>query len=157
MTNVNKTQIIDYDGHIIDNLKEWMSNNKLSKLGFNYNVIAILGSQSSGKSTLLNNLFKTSFDVMNTKLGHSQTTQGLWLSYDKFEEELADASHDGSDVEPKNKSNNKHVINPTLILDVEGNDSKERGENRLTFEHRSALFSLALADCVILLHLIMDY
>ncbi|CXI54323.1 protein SEY1, putative [Plasmodium berghei] len=149
MTDVNKTQIIDYDGHIIDNLKEWMNNNKLSKLGFNYNVIAILGSQSSGKSTLLNNLFKTSFDVMNTKLGHSQTTQGLWLSYDKFEDELTDASNEETDVEPQNKSNNKHVINPTLILDVEGNDSKERGENRLTFEHRSALFSLALADCVI--------
>ncbi|SCM11024.1 protein SEY1, putative [Plasmodium chabaudi adami] len=149
MANASKTQIIDYEGHIIDDLKEWMSDNGLSKLGFNYNVIAILGSQSSGKSTLLNNLFKTSFEVMNTKLGHSQTTQGLWLSYDKFEDELAGGSSEGTDAESKNKSGDKPVVNPTLILDVEGNDSKERGENRLTFEHRSALFSLALADCVI--------
>eukprot|EP00922_Rhytidocystis_sp_ex-Travisia-forbesii_P056668 GHVS01083847.1.p1 GENE.GHVS01083847.1~~GHVS01083847.1.p1 ORF type:complete len:797 (-),score=108.14 GHVS01083847.1:433-2823(-) len=37
----------------------------------------------------------------------------------------------------------------TIIIDVEGNDSKERGEDRLTFEHRAALFSLALADCVV--------
>lgn len=135
-----KTQIIDYDGNMIADLKEWMIRNKLANLGFNYNVVAILGSQSSGKSTLLNNLFKTSFDVMNTKLGHSQTTQGLWLSFDTFEE---------SPVSPLEKGNTTTPINPTLILDVEGNDSKERGDNRLTFEHRSALFSLALADCLI--------
>ncbi|CAG9476072.1 unnamed protein product [Plasmodium vivax] len=135
-----KTQIIDYDGNIMEDLKEWMIRNKLANLGFNYNVIAILGSQSSGKSTLLNNLFKTSFDVMNTKLGHSQTTQGLWLSFDTFEDSSAGPSEQGSTT---------RKVNPTLILDVEGNDSKERGDNRLTFEHRSALFSLALADCVI--------
>ncbi|KJP89838.1 hypothetical protein AK88_00549 [Plasmodium fragile] len=135
-----KTQIIDYDGNMMEDLKEWMISNKLANLGFNYNVIAILGSQSSGKSTLLNNLFKTSFDVMNTKLGHSQTTQGLWLSFDTFED---------SSVSPSKKGSSTSPVNPTLILDVEGNDSKERGDNRLTFEHRSALFSLALADCVI--------
>ncbi|SBS89705.1 protein SEY1, putative [Plasmodium malariae] len=152
-----KTQIIDYDGNIIEDLKEWMIRNNLSNLGFNYNVIAILGSQSSGKSTLLNNLFKTSFDVMNTKLGHSQTTQGLWLSYDTFEDNL---NGPNGKVENENNQNvtisngvkikgKGNSISPTLILDVEGNDSKERGDNRLTFEHRSALFSLALADCVI--------
>ncbi|GAB68532.1 GTP binding protein, partial [Plasmodium cynomolgi strain B] len=135
-----KTQIIDYDGNIMEDLKEWMIRNKLANLGFNYNVIAILGSQSSGKSTLLNNLFKTSFDVMNTKLGHSQTTQGLWLSFDTFED---------TSVTPSEQGSTTNRVNPTLILDVEGNDSKERGDNRLTFEHRSALFSLALADCVI--------
>jgi len=37
----------------------------------------------------------------------------------------------------------------TLIVDVEGTDSKERGENRKTFEHRASLFSLAIADMVI--------
>ncbi|SOV18788.1 root hair defective 3 GTP-binding protein (RHD3) homolog, putative [Plasmodium gaboni] len=137
---VEKTQIIDYEGNVLEDLKEWMIDNKLNDLGFNYNVIAVLGSQSSGKSTLLNNLFKTSFDVMNTKQGHSQTTKGLWLSYDKFDDE-----NNNSSSFFKLKKKNK----PTLILDVEGTDSKERGDNRLTFEHRSALFCLALADCVI--------
>ncbi|ETW16247.1 hypothetical protein PFMG_00187 [Plasmodium falciparum IGH-CR14] len=137
---VEKTQIIDYDGNVIEDLKEWMIDNKLNDLGFSYNVIAVLGSQSSGKSTLLNNLFKTSFDVMNTKQGHSQTTKGLWLSYDKFDDETNNSSSFFK-LKKKNK--------PTLILDVEGTDSKERGDNRLTFEHRSALFCLALADCVI--------
>ncbi|ANQ10574.1 Protein SEY1-like protein [Plasmodium coatneyi] len=140
MQTDRKTQIIDYDGNMIEDLKEWMIRNKLANLGFNYNVVAILGSQSSGKSTLLNNLFKTSFDVMNTKLGHSQTTQGLWLSFDTFED---------SSLSPLEKGSKTPPVNPTLILDVEGNDSKERGDNRLTFEHRSALFSLALADCLI--------
>ncbi|SBS87527.1 protein SEY1, putative [Plasmodium ovale] len=158
MESMHKTQIIDYDGNIMEDLNEWMKKNNLANLGFNYNVIAILGSQSSGKSTLLNNLFKTSFDVMNTKLGHSQTTQGLWLSYDKFEENTVNATNDQvEDVNNVNKvikkgkqlKGEKEGVNPTLILDVEGNDSKERGDNRLTFEHRSALFSLALADCVI--------
>ncbi|SOV24902.1 root hair defective 3 GTP-binding protein (RHD3) homolog, putative [Plasmodium sp. DRC-Itaito] len=137
---VEKTQIIDYEGNVLEDLKEWMIDNKLNDLGFNYNVIAVLGSQSSGKSTLLNNLFKTSFDVMNTKQGHSQTTKGLWLSYDKFDDENNNTSSFFK-LKKKNK--------PTLILDVEGTDSKERGDNRLTFEHRSALFCLALADCVI--------
>ncbi|GAW83055.1 hypothetical protein, conserved [Plasmodium gonderi] len=163
MMSDGKTQIIDYDGNMMEDLKEWIIRNNLSNLGFNYNVIAILGSQSSGKSTLLNNLFKTSFDVMNTKLGHSQTTQGLWLSYDTFEDDRNTCSESSSlglenggqknvtinSSSTKKMGNNARGLSPTLILDVEGNDSKERGDNRLTFEHRSALFSLALADCVI--------
>ncbi|CRH03976.1 root hair defective 3 GTP-binding protein (RHD3) homolog, putative [Plasmodium relictum] len=151
------TQIIDYDGNIVGDLKEWMSKNKLSNLGFDYNVIAILGSQSSGKSTLLNHLFKTCFDVMNTKQGHSQTTKGLWLSYEMFQN---NSSFDyANNLEHKiyndinylnnEKKRENNETRPTLILDVEGTDSKERGDNRLTFEHRSALFCLALADCVI--------
>lgn len=157
----NITQMIDYDGNIVSDLKSWMLEHKLSNLGFDYNVIAILGSQSSGKSTLLNNLFSTSFDVMDTKKGHSQTTKGLWMSYELFEKE----SEEETENDMKNESNttqgvrvsptssvnkgNKRKINPALIIDVEGTDSKERGDDRLTFEHRSALLCLALADCVI--------
>ncbi|CRG95680.1 root hair defective 3 GTP-binding protein (RHD3) homolog, putative [Plasmodium gallinaceum] len=151
------TQIIDYDGNIIGDLKAWMCRNKLSNLGFDYNVIAILGSQSSGKSTLLNHLFKTCFDVMNTKQGHSQTTKGLWLSYEMFQEDSCVVNTNNIENKIYNDTNypnnenkrEKNEITPTLILDVEGTDSKERGDNRLTFEHRSALFCLALADCVI--------
>lgn len=39
------------------------------------NVVAVLGSQSSGKSTLLNGVFGTTFDVMNENQ-RRQTTKG---------------------------------------------------------------------------------
>ena len=63
------------------------------KTGFEYNVVAVFGSQSTGKSalvhscfvvnligTLLNNLFGTEFDVMNEKV-RQQTTKGLIQSF----------------------------------------------------------------------------
>jgi len=41
------------------------------KLGNDYRTVAVIGCQSSGKSTLLNLLFQTQFDVMNNKLGRT--------------------------------------------------------------------------------------
>jgi hypothetical protein len=92
-------------------------------LGKNYNTVSIIGCQSSGKSTLLNNLFQTSFEVMSDDKGRGQTTKGIWSSLCK-----------------KNK---------ILILDVEGTDSKERGDDRHKFENCASLFGLALADLLI--------
>lgn len=66
----------------------------------NYHVMSIIGSQSSGKSTLLNEMFQTGFDVLNRKERIGQTTKGVWMAVD---------------------TNLKIVI-----LDVEGSDSKER-------------------------------
>jgi nicotinamide riboside kinase len=37
--------------------------------GFAYHVVAVFGSQSTGKSTLLNHLFGTDFNVMEQKMG----------------------------------------------------------------------------------------
>ena len=37
-----------------------------------------------------------------------------------------------------------------MILDCEGTDSKERGEDRFRFEHCSSLFALAMADVLII-------
>ena len=42
-------------------------------------MVAIMGVQSSGKSTLLNLLFGTSFRQMNNRFGRSQTTLGVWI------------------------------------------------------------------------------
>jgi protein SEY1 len=94
---------------------------ELTSRGFDYSVITVLGCQSSGKSklikflckyikrvkkgTMLNTLFGTTFPVMDASLGRSQTTKGLWLA--------------------------KDVNSPTIVVDVEGTDSKERGEDRL--------------------------
>ncbi len=56
--------------------------------------------------TLLNLLFKTDFEVLSETLG-SQTTMGIWTSIDK----------------------EKRLV----IMDLEGTDSKQRGEDRLVY------------------------
>ena len=56
--------------------------------------------------------------------GRGQTTQGIWAA-----------------MSPEYK---------VLILDCEGTDSKERGEERFKFEHCSSLFALAMADVLII-------
>ncbi|KAJ2774176.1 Dynamin-like GTPase that mediates homotypic ER fusion, partial [Coemansia nantahalensis] len=94
----------------------------LADAGFDYNMVAVFGSQSTGKSTLLNRLFGTRFDVMD-ETNRQQTTRGIW----------ADRGTDAM---------------PVLILDVEGTDGRERGENQ-DFERKSALFSLAVAEVLI--------
>ncbi|KAH8740655.1 hypothetical protein FG386_002617 [Cryptosporidium ryanae] len=121
-------QIIDYEFNFkekIDEVLEYIGDIKINN---NYNVVSILGSQSTGKSTLLNFLFGTNFKVMDKmSVGYCQTTKGLWLGIGKSEFQL-----------------------PLLVWDVEGTDSMERGEDRITFENRAALFSLAISDCMII-------
>ncbi|KAI8815264.1 root hair defective 3 GTP-binding protein [Cladochytrium replicatum] len=99
-------------------LKSW----NLVDKGFDYNVVAVFGSQSTGKSTLLNKLFGTTFDVMN-EVQRRQTTRGIWMS----------------------KSEGANI----LVLDVEGTDGRERGEDQ-DFERKSALFSIATAEVLII-------
>lgn len=94
----------------------------MGEAGFKYNVVAVFGSQSTGKSTLLNGLFGTSFDVMDENQ-RSQTTKGIWMS----------------------RGRGMHV----LVMDVEGTDGRERGEDQ-DFERKSALFSMATSEVIIL-------
>ena len=72
--------------------------------GFNYHVISVFGSQSTGKSTLLNALFNTQFGVMS-EAERKQTTKGIWLS--------------------KNKSKTAGMADNILVMDVEGTDGRE--------------------------------
>ena len=44
-----------------------------------YAIISIMGPQSSGKSTILNKLFGTRFDVMDHTRGRHQVTTGIWI------------------------------------------------------------------------------
>ena len=60
----------EFSPHVSNALEEW------DLIGFNYHVVAVFGSQSTGKSTLLNALFGTHFDVMNEAL-RAQTTRGI--------------------------------------------------------------------------------
>jgi hypothetical protein len=94
----------------------------LGDAGFKYDVVSVFGSQSTGKSTLLNRLFGTRFDEMN-ETQRKQTTKGIWLS----------------------RGRGMHV----LVMDVEGTDGRERGEDQ-DFERKSALFSMATSEVIIL-------
>ncbi|KAG6375499.1 protein SEY1 [Boletus reticuloceps] len=111
----------------------------LRDAGFNYNIVAVFGSQSTGKSTLLNRLFGTTFDVMD-ETKRQQTTKGIWMCRGK-----------GMSV---------------MVMDVEGTDGRERGEDQVRliftspascrlialqdFERKSALFSLASSEVLII-------
>ncbi|KAK1225646.1 Dynamin-like GTPase that mediates homotypic ER fusion [Marasmius sp. AFHP31] len=90
--------------------------------GFSYDIVAVFGSQSTGKSTLLNRLFGTSFDVMD-ETKRQQTTKGIWMC----------------------RGQNMNV----MVMDVEGTDGRERGEDQ-DFERKSALFSLASSEVLLI-------
>ncbi|KAL6654029.1 hypothetical protein ACP70R_007494 [Stipagrostis hirtigluma subsp. patula] len=94
--------------------------------GLSYAVVSILGPQGSGKSTLLNHLFGTNFREMDALKGRSQTTKGIWIAK-------------AVGIEPF-----------TVVLDLEGTDGRERGQDDTTFEKQSALFALAVSDIVMI-------
>jgi hypothetical protein len=37
-----------------------------------------------------------------------------------------------------------------MVFDIEGTDSKERGDNRTTFEQTTSMFALALSDVLLI-------
>ncbi|BFG24284.1 hypothetical protein CerSpe_105580 [Prunus speciosa] len=121
------TQLIDGDGAFnatgIDRLIKEV---KLGECGLSYAIVSIMGPQSSGKSTLLNHLFATNFREMDAFRGRSQTTKGIWLAK-------------CAGIEPC-----------TLVMDLEGTDGRERGEDDTAFEKQSALFALAVSDIVLI-------
>ncbi|KAI7858071.1 RHD3/Sey1 [Circinella umbellata] len=119
---IPRLQIVDENQLFTENLPSYMEKWSLAEAGFQYNVVAVFGSQSTGKSTLLNRLFGTSFDVMDENQ-RSQTTKGIWMS----------------------RGRGMHV----LVMDVEGTDGRERGEDQ-DFERKSALFSMATSEVIIL-------
>ncbi|XWS12279.1 hypothetical protein CRYUN_Cryun37aG0075900 [Craigia yunnanensis] len=121
------TQLIDGYGEFnVVGLDNFIRTTNLSQCGLSYAVVAIMGPQSSGKSTLLNHLFHTNFREMDAYRGRNQTTKGIWIA-------------------------NCVGIEPfTVAMDLEGTDGRERGEDDTTFEKQSALFALAIADIVLI-------
>ena len=126
-------QIIDEDKNFNDNLPQYLAAEGITKAGFNYHLISVFGSQSTGKSTLLNYLFGTEFGVMSEQ-DRRQTTKGIWMSKNK-KEGLKDAQGKG-------------MAENILVMDVEGTDGRERGEDQ-DFERKSALFALATSEVLI--------
>lgn len=70
--------------------------------------------------------FGTKFEEMDAITGRTQTTKGIWLAHSK---KLSD---------PK-----------SFIIDLEGSDGRERGEDDSSFERQSSLFALAIADILV--------
>lgn len=120
-------QLINADGNFIGNLPVTESEAQTHT----YRTVAVVGCQSGGKSTLLNQVFNTNFPVLDApRLGRRRTTLGIWAA-----------------VVPSSESptsNSRYIV-----LDVEGTDSRERGEGAKTFENRTTLFTLALSDVVL--------
>ncbi|BEI94567.1 uncharacterized protein CcaverHIS019_0701390 [Cutaneotrichosporon cavernicola] len=121
LAKIDQLQIIDEAQHFTPNLNKYLTKWDLINSGFDYNVVAVFGSQSTGKSTLLNRLFGTTFDIMDSKR-RQQTTKGIWMCPSAY--------------------------SAALVMDVEGTDGRERGEDQ-DFERKSALFSLASSEVLI--------
>ncbi|KAF8242538.1 root hair defective 3 GTP-binding protein [Wilcoxina mikolae CBS 423.85] len=121
-------QVIDGNKEFTTKLPLYLSSQNLLTAGFAYHVVAVFGSQSTGKSTLLNHLFGTDFNVMD-ETSRQQTTKGIWLSRAKEDEK---------------QKMGKNI----LVMDVEGTDGRERGEDQ-DFERKSALFALATSEVLI--------
>ncbi|KMZ59733.1 putative Protein SEY1 [Zostera marina] len=120
-------QLIDWDGVFdISAVDKFIKKVNLIQCGLSYAVVSIMGPQSSGKSTLLNHLFQTNFKEMDAFTGRCQTTKGIWLAK-------------CADIEPS-----------TLVMDMEGTDGRERGQDNTAFEKQSALFALAISDVVLI-------
>eukprot|EP00877_Chromochloris_zofingiensis_P002056 jgi/Chrzof1/11851/Cz06g12110.t1 len=121
-------QVIDGEGAFNnDGLVQFVNNSGVAASQANYQVIAIMGPQSSGKSTLMNHLFGTSFQEMDAMSGRQQTTKGVWMAKSPKIDEIS-----------------------TMVLDLEGTDGRERGEDDTNFERQSALFALAVADVLLI-------
>ncbi|XP_057771722.1 protein ROOT HAIR DEFECTIVE 3-like [Salvia miltiorrhiza] len=125
--NCCSTHLIDGDGNFnVEGVDNFMKEVKLSECGLSYAVVAIMGPQSSGKSTLMNHLFGTNFREMDAFKGRSQTTKGIWMAR-------------CVGMEPC-----------TIVMDLEGTDGRERGEDDTAFEKQSSLFALAVSDIVLI-------
>ncbi|TFY56989.1 hypothetical protein EVJ58_g7303 [Rhodofomes roseus] len=116
-----RIQIINDEKQFTPELTHQVERWGLQNAGFDYDIVAVFGSQSTGKSTLLNRLFGTNFDVMD-ETKRQQTTKGIWIC--------------------KGKAMN------VMVMDVEGTDGRERGEDQ-DFERKSALFSLASSEVLL--------
>lgn len=70
--------------------------------------------------------FGTSFEEMDAISGRVQTTKGIWIA------------------------KSLKLLEPTtLVMDLEGSDGRERGEDDNSFERQSSLFALAVADVLV--------
>lgn len=146
--------------------------NVLAAVGLNYHVVGVFGGQSSGKSTLLNHLFGTDFQMLDERVRRGQTTKGAFLAKanaalpgfeaeDSAENSDTDAAGAGAASPDRSSRLNRaaaaaasaagapSVKSPLLVLDFEGTDGLERGEDQ-SFDRHLSLFGLSVADTLII-------
>lgn len=117
-------QVIDESGNYVPSDPAWFPSH--TDLGPEaLSIVAVLGAQGSGKSSLLNNLFGTSFPVASRSPVTNATTKGIHAST---------SQHSPA----------------TVALDVEGSDSRDRGRDGRAFQNRCAGFAAAISDVILL-------
>ncbi|KAG6782097.1 hypothetical protein POTOM_011485 [Populus tomentosa] len=125
------THLIDGDGAFNDTgLEQLIKEVRLGECGLSYAIVSIMGPQSSGP--MLPEEFYIVFFGLDREehfvesFVWSQTTKGIWMAR-------------CAGIEPC-----------TLVMDLEGTDGRERGEDDTAFEKQSALFALAVSDIVLI-------
>lgn len=117
-------QVIHDSGTYLATTPAWFASH--AELGSEaLTLVAVLGAQGSGKSSLLNKVFGTSFVVGTRSPIATATTKGIFASPAK------DSA-------------------ATVALDVEGSDSRDRGRDGRAFQTTCAGFSAAIADVILL-------
>lgn len=118
--------------------------------GRRYLGLAIFGSQSTGKSTLLNDLFGTAFPTLPPGGARSQTTKGVCASITTADA-LGRGAAGGAD-DAGGPAGPRQAAPPYLLLfDCEGSDSRERfhsAEERM--ERQIACFAAAASDVLVI-------
>ena len=109
---------------ISDGFQDFIADNSDLVNSEDYNLLSIIGTQSGGKSTILNEMFRTDF-VQRVKGKSQQTTKGIRFA-------LVEKAP------------------PLIVFDTEGSDSKERSKDSEDISKKIALFSLMLSDVIII-------
>lgn len=117
-------QIIDGNGNAVHNEPVWFQEDTELNSSEVIILVAVLGAQASGKSTLLNHVLGTQFPVGSAATIGAATTKGV---------SVAKSEH------------SKYVV----ALDVEGSDSRERAKADKFFHRKCAVFVASVADVVL--------
>ncbi|ODQ67957.1 protein SEY1 [Nadsonia fulvescens var. elongata DSM 6958] len=141
-------QLIDESKNFSTSINDFLHKVKLNGAGLDYHIVSVFGSQSTGKSTLLNALFNTDFDVMS-EIKRQQTTKGIWMARAQTSSRLLkQPSPDGEEASSEEDTTTDQE-SKILVMDVEGTDGRERGDDQ-DFERKSALFALATSEVIII-------
>lgn len=136
-----ETKIVEFIGSLVPKVRGRSATANyeelLREVGVNYHIVGVFGGQSSGKSTLLNNLFGTNFQTLDETVRRGQTTKGAFFS-------KANTALEGFVEGPA-----ATMKAPLLVVDFEGTDGLERGEDQ-SFERQLSLFGLSMADTLII-------
>ncbi|KEG09179.1 Protein SEY1 [Trypanosoma grayi] len=162
--------LIGDDGHLLPeesihdfllaSLGKGQKSDVLHRVGVNYHVVAVFGGQSSGKSTLLNCLFRTQFETLNETQRRGQTTKGAFIARAAIEtlqaedERPAEAAaaavaEEAPEAAEKEVEPMAGASPPLFVVDFEGTDGIEHGEDQ-SFERKLSLFALSVADTLII-------